>query len=222
VLPPYPGGLPKGATRIRSDRLSVGDILFLETAASGAPLRSLILEIRGPYFKVMNRLHPDPYTIFLPKTKEVWALKIRRWQPKEDERDNPREPVVRTYSQGPLIEDDPRDYWNWDPKDKRAGTDFYSVEEKDWKRLYSWWEAKKSRQAQKPPPVRKIDPKSSEWYKLLNIRAGVTLRELKAAYKKAAFRYHPDRCKDSNAEEMFKQVSAAYQGLLALLERKKR
>lgn len=219
MLPPYPGVLPKRAVRVRADRLSVGDIVFLETAVSGAPLRSLILEIRDSHFKVMNRLHPDPYTVFLPRTKEVWALKIRPWLPKEDERDNPREPVFRRPSRP--FEDDPRDYWNWDPRDRRAGTDFHSVEEKDWKRLYSWWESQPSRkQRSKDLPRVKVDRKAAEWYSLLGVRAGVTLKELKSAYKKMAFKYHPDRCKDSDAEETFKKVSAAFQGLQALITRK--
>ncbi len=236
MLPPFPGSLPSGVVRIPAHRLTVGDIVFLESAASGEPVRSLILEVRGRWFKVMNRLNPDPYEILLPEAKMVWALKIRPFTPRRSpctDEESEREPSFRRPNpsqsfRSPFVEfeESPEDfssYWNWDPLDSRRGRDFYSIEEQDWQRLKKWWEAKKrEKKSERRKAARKsrIDPNTIEWYKVLNVRAGVTIRELKAAYRRAAFRYHPDRCKELDAAEKFKQISAAYRGLLALLERK--
>jgi len=177
---------------------------------------------------VMNGLNPEPYEVHLPHHKQVWALKQRprrtEQQLQEDD-GRAREPFRYRPQQHPQPpeEEDFRKYWKWDPKDPRARQEYHAVEEREWKRLHSWWEKKKPK-AQKPPPKPKprIDDKASGWYKLLKIRPGSSLKELKAAYKKAAFRYHPDRCKDSNAEEMFKNVSEAYRKLLSLFEKKRR
>lgn len=233
-----PGTLPKGASRIPASRLSIGDLVFLETAASGDPVRSLVLEIResasrrarygrelGHHFKVMNGLNPDPYEVFLPDSQMVWVLKMSAStpRPREEEDDNPREPPPfrppRSTFRSPFAtsedDEDFRSYWNWDKNDRRASQEFYTVEEREWRRLRGASGTHRS----KTQPHPRIDPKSVELYTLLNVRAGVTLKELKSAYKKAAFRYHPDRCKDSNAEEMFKKVSSAYEKLRSLLER---
>ena len=49
--------------------------------------------------------------------------------------------------------------------------------------------------------------------RLLGLRETATLRQLKRAYRSAANRYHPDRCKDADkprCEEMMKGVNKAY------------
>ena len=49
---------------------------------------------------------------------------------------------------------------------------------------------------------------------LLGLGETATLRQIKAAYKRLANRYHPDKCKDEekvNCEEMMKQINLAYE-----------
>eukprot|EP00796_Vickermania_ingenoplastis_P008762 gene8763-6164_t len=47
-------------------------------------------------------------------------------------------------------------------------------------------------------------------YVTLGVSPTATAEEIKAAYKKLALQYHPDRNSDPGAEEMFKTISAAY------------
>ena len=51
-------------------------------------------------------------------------------------------------------------------------------------------------------------------YSLLGIEKTATNSEIKHAYKIAASLYHPDKCKDTNAAEMFKAVHTAYTVLM--------
>lgn len=48
-------------------------------------------------------------------------------------------------------------------------------------------------------------------YQILGVQKTATAEEIKAAYRKLAMKYHPDKNPgDKTAEEMFKKVSAAY------------
>jgi len=50
----------------------------------------------------------------------------------------------------------------------------------------------------------------SDFYDVLGIRRDVSQEEIKAAFRKLAFKYHPDRNKSPGAEQKFKEVSEAY------------
>ncbi len=50
--------------------------------------------------------------------------------------------------------------------------------------------------------------------RLLGLGETATLKQVKAAYKRAANRYHPDRCKDEDkakCDEMMKKINEAYE-----------
>lgn len=55
---------------------------------------------------------------------------------------------------------------------------------------------------------------TSDYYSLLGIKRGASAEEVKRAYRKAVFRYHPDRNPgDDEAAGKFKQVLDAYEVL---------
>lgn len=199
MLPPFPfGALPRGTIRVRASRLSPGDVVFLETAAAGEPVRSLLLRTSPPRFEVQNRLSPEPYWVSLRDSKLVWALKLRPWAPRP--KSAPRPPPYR-HPRGAE-----RPHFREFDREVEAE---YSEDNRRWT---------STRKPKKPYPT--ISRAHREWYTLLGVKAGVTLVGLKKAYRKEAFRYHPDRCKESNAEEMFKKITVAYAGLLKLLGQK--
>ncbi|ODN04451.1 DnaJ protein 1 [Orchesella cincta] len=58
-----------------------------------------------------------------------------------------------------------------------------------------------------------------DYYKILGINRGAADDEIKKAYRKLALKFHPDKNKAPNAEEMFKNVAEAYE---VLSDKKKR
>ncbi len=56
----------------------------------------------------------------------------------------------------------------------------------------------------------------SDFYEILNINKNASESEIKAAYKKLALKYHPDKCKPEEREEneiKFKKIKHAYESL---------
>lgn len=60
---------------------------------------------------------------------------------------------------------------------------------------------------------------TKNYYQVLGLSRNATDDDIKKAYRKMALKYHPDKNKSPNAEEMFKQAAEAYE---VLSDRKKR
>lgn len=58
-----------------------------------------------------------------------------------------------------------------------------------------------------------------DYYRILGISKDANEEEIKKAYRKLALKYHPDKNKESNAEEKFKEIAEAYE---VLTDKKKR
>ena len=57
-------------------------------------------------------------------------------------------------------------------------------------------------------------------YNILSIQRNATETEIKSAYKKLAFQYHPDKNKEKDASQRFKDISEAY-SILSKPEKRK-
>ena len=50
-----------------------------------------------------------------------------------------------------------------------------------------------------------------DYYEVLGVPRTATDEEIKRAFRKLAFKYHPDRNSDDGAEARFKEISEAYE-----------
>ena len=53
-----------------------------------------------------------------------------------------------------------------------------------------------------------------DYYEVLGVDRKATDADIKKAYKKMALKYHPDKNKEANAEEKFKEIAEAYDILI--------
>ena len=54
---------------------------------------------------------------------------------------------------------------------------------------------------------------AKDYYRVLGVEKNATEDEIKKAYRKMALRFHPDKNKEADAEEKFKEISEAYEVL---------
>ena len=62
---------------------------------------------------------------------------------------------------------------------------------------------------------------SSTLYDTLNVQSSASKKEIKAAYRKLALKYHPDRNQEEQAKQKFLEISKAYEILSNQEKRKK-
>ena len=54
-------------------------------------------------------------------------------------------------------------------------------------------------------------PLEMEYYEVLGVSGDAEEGQIKRAYKRMALKYHPDKCKEDDAEHRFKEVAEAYE-----------
>ncbi|NVB85243.1 MAG: J domain-containing protein [Kofleriaceae bacterium] len=77
----------------------------------------------------------------------------------------------------------------------------------------------------RPPRPGSHDAKLAEWYRVLDLNEGADIPQIKSAYRQLMRKYHPDMHagnpgKQKAATELSMRVTAAYNGLVAHLEKK--
>jgi len=60
------------------------------------------------------------------------------------------------------------------------------------------------------PLIKKVSTCGDDFYKILGVEKDAGDDTIKKAYRKLALRLHPDKCKESGAEEAFKKVGEAF------------
>ena len=55
-----------------------------------------------------------------------------------------------------------------------------------------------------------------DYHRVLGLKKGASMDQIKKAYRKLALMYHPDRNRAAGAEEMFKEINEAYRILSGL------
>ncbi|XP_053154949.1 dnaJ homolog subfamily B member 5 isoform X4 [Hemicordylus capensis] len=71
-------------------------------------------------------------------------------------------------------------------------------------------ETRRRRLRNKESAAGAVSTMGKDYYKALGIQSGANEDEVKKAYRKMALKYHPDKNKDPNAEEKFKEIAEAY------------
>ena len=76
----------------------------------------------------------------------------------------------------------------------------------------------------RPPKPGSADAQVAEWYRVLDLSVGADMGQIKSAYRQAMRKYHPDMHagnpqKQKAATELSMRVTAAYNGLVAHLEK---
>jgi DnaJ-domain-containing protein 1 len=82
-----------------------------------------------------------------------------------------------------------------------------------------------SSSSSRPPKPGSADAQVAEWYRVLDLSVGADMGQIKTAYRQAMRKYHPDMHagnpqKQKAATELSMRVTAAYNGLVAHLEKK--
>ena len=77
----------------------------------------------------------------------------------------------------------------------------------------------------RPPKPGSVDAQVAEWYRVLDLSAGADMSQIKTSYRQLMRKYHPDMHagnpqKQKAATELSMRVTAAYNGLVAHLEKK--
>lgn len=82
-----------------------------------------------------------------------------------------------------------------------------------------------SSSSSRPPKPGSADAQVAEWYRVLDLSVGADMSQIKSSYRQMMRKYHPDMHagnpqKQKAATELSMRVTAAYNGLVAHLEKK--
>jgi DnaJ-domain-containing protein 1 len=85
--------------------------------------------------------------------------------------------------------------------------------------------ASSSSSSARPPRPGSVDAQVAEWYRVLDLSVGADMSQIKSSYRQMMRKYHPDMHagnpqKQKAATELSMRVTAAYNGLVAHLEKK--